>query len=118
MYHIKRSDFQMYLKLKNVERTFNVEAPTERSAKGADTNFWVISFSVKEPLTTEEIEEYFTPDNTIEMAFVTPLPNGTEYEYVASGYVNRVFNLIKHLENGECVVEMQLSKNASENATI
>ena len=103
----------MYLKLKNVERTFEVDAPTERTANGADKSFWVISFNVKEQLTTDEIENFFSPEHTAEMAFVTPLPNGTVYEFVASGYVNRVFNLIKHLPNGECTIELQFSKNAS-----
>lgn len=106
----------MYLKLKNVDRLFNVEAPTERSAKGAENgvekNFWVISFNVKEHLTTEQIEEYFTPENTAEMTFVTPLPNDTEYEYVANGYVNKVFNTIRHSPDGNCTIEFQLSKNA------
>lgn len=102
----------MYLKLKNVDRKFNVDAPTERTVKGAEKNLWVISLSVKEQLTTEEIEAYFTPDNTAEMTFITPLPNGTEHKYVASGYVDKVFNLIKHLDNGECVVELQLTKGA------
>jgi hypothetical protein len=100
----------MYLKLKNVERTFNVDAPTERTVKGGKKNFWVISINVNEHLTTEELEGYFTPENTEEMTFVTPLPNGTEYEYKATGYVNRVFNLIKHSANGGCVVELQFSK--------
>ena len=107
----------MYLKLKNVDRTFDVDAPTERTAKGGTDNYWVISVSVKEQLTTEEVEEYFVPENTAEMTFVTPLPNGTEYEYVASGYVNRVFNLIKHLSDGGCVIELQLSKNAASKET-
>lgn len=107
----------MFLRLKNVERTFDVDAPTERTVKGADTSFWVISFNVNEQLTTDEVEEYFSPEHTNEMAFVTPFPNGTEYEYVAKGYVNRVFNLIKHLSNGSCVIELQFSKNASENTT-
>ena len=102
----------MYLKLKNVERTFNVDSPTERTAKGGENNFWVISFNVKEQLTTDEIEQYFVPDNTAEMVFVTPLPNGTEYEYTVNGYVNKVFNAIRHLDNCECVVEFQLSKDA------
>ena len=102
----------MYLKLKNVERTFNVDSPTERMAKGGENNFWVISFNVNEQLTTEEVEEYFIPDNTAEMTFVTPFPNGTEYEYVVNGYVNKVFNTIKHLSDGECIVEFQFSKNA------
>ena len=108
----------MYLKLKNVERTFQVDAPTERTVKGAEKDFWLITFNVKEQLTTEEVEEYFVPDHTEEMTFVTPLPNGTEYEYVARDYVNKVFNLIKHLENGGCVVELQLSKNATTNETV
>lgn len=107
----------MFLKLKNVGRIFNVDAPTERTVKGAEKSFWVISFNVNEQLTTEEVEGYFTPEHTEEMAFVTPLPNGTEYEYVANGYVNRVFNLIKHLPNGGCVIELQFSKNASESET-
>ena len=102
----------MYLKLKNVERTFNVDAPTERTVQGAEKYFWVISFNVKEHLSTEEVEEYFVPDNVAEMTFVTPLPNGTEYEYVASGYVNKVFNLIKHTEDGGCKVEFQFSKES------
>ena len=105
----------MYLKLKNVDKTFNVDAPTERTAKGAEKSFWVITFSVNEQLTTEQVEEYFTPENTAEMIFVTPLPNGTECEYVATGYVNKIFNLIKHLENGGCVIEFQFSKNTTEN---
>ena len=100
----------MYLKLKDIERTFNVDAPTERTVKGAEKNIWVISFNVNEHLTTEEIDEYFTPEHTEEMVFVTPLPNGTEYETVATGYVNRVFNLIKHSENGGCVIDLQFSK--------
>ena len=103
----------MYLKLKNVERTFNADAPTERTAKGGENNFWVLSFNVNEQLTTEEVEEYFVPDNTEEMTFVTPLPNGTEYEYIVSGYTSKLFNTIKHLANGECVVEFQFSKSAS-----
>lgn len=103
----------MYLKLKNVDRTFNVEAPTERTLKGGENNFWVISFNVKEHLTTEQIEEYFTPDNTTEMIFVTPFPNGTEFEYKASGYVNKVFSTIRHSDDGNCTIEFQLSKNAS-----
>ena len=108
----------MYLKLKNVKRTFNVDAPTERTVKGAKESFWLITLSVKEQLTAEEVDEYFTPENTAEMTFVTPFPNGTELEYVARGYVNRVFNLIKHLQTGECVVELQFSKNAAESETV
>lgn len=102
----------MYLKLKNVEKTFNADAPTERSAKGGEKNYWVISFTVNEQLSTEEIEKYFIPENTTEMTFVTPLPNGSEYEFVVSGYVNKVFNMIKHLNDGTCVVELQFSKDA------
>lgn len=102
----------MYLKLKNVERTFKANAPTERSAKGGESNFWVISFNVNERLSTEEIEEYFTPENTAEMTFVASLPNGTEYGYVVNGYVNRVFNIIKHSDDGGCVTEFQFSKEA------
>ena len=108
----------MYLKLKNVERTFNVDAPTERTVKGAEKHFWLISFSVKEHLTTNEVEEYFAPEHTEEMTFVTPLPNGTEYEYVTSGYVNRIFNLIKHSEDGGCTVELQFTKNAAETEAV
>ena len=103
----------MYLKLKNIERTFNVDAPTERTVKGGENNFWMISFCVNEQLTTEEVEEYFVPENVAEMVFVTPLPNGTEYEYTVNGYVERVFNSINHSENGECVVDFQFSKKAS-----
>ena len=107
----------MYLKLKNVDRKFETEAPMERIARGAENgkekNVWIISFNIKEHLTTDEIETYFTPENIVEMAFVTPLPNGTEYSYVTTGYVNKVFNIIRHSENGECVVEFQFSKNAN-----
>lgn len=100
----------MYLKLKNVERRFEVTAPTERSTSGAEKKFWVITFNINERLTTEEIEEYFTPDNTAEMTFVTVLPNETEYEYVVSGYANKVFSLIKHSADGGCSIELQFSK--------
>lgn len=100
----------MYLKLKNVERTFNVDAPTERTVKGVEKSFWVISFNVKEHLTTGEIDNYFTPEHTEEMVFVTPFPNGTELETVVNGYVNRTFNLIKHSEDGGCVIDLQFSK--------
>ena len=103
----------MYLKLKNTERTFEVEAPIERTVKGAETVFWVITLKVKELLTTEEIDELFCAENTEEMTFVTPLPNGTEYEYVVSGYTKKVFSIIKH-ENNEC--ELQFSKEAAANA--
>lgn len=104
----------MYLKLKNVERSFRVDAPTERTAKGAEKSFWVISFKVNEQLSTEEIEQYFSQENVETMTFVTPLPNGTEYEYEVNGYVSRVFNLIRHSQNGECAVELQFSKEASD----
>lgn len=100
----------MYLKLKNTERIFDVSAPTERSAKGAEKQFWVLAFSVNERLTTEEIEEYFIPDNTESMTFATPLPNGTEYEYSVNGYTTRMSNYIRHSDDGGCVVEMQFSK--------
>lgn len=107
----------MYLKLKNVDRTFETEAPMERIARGVEVgkekNVWIISFNIKEQLTTEEVETYFTPETTSEMAFVTPFPNGTEHSYVTTGYVNKVFNIIRHSENGECVVEFQFSKNAN-----
>ena len=103
----------MYLKLKNVERRFEVTAPTERSASGADKNFWVITFNVNERLTTEDIEWYFTPENTAEMTFVTLLPNKTEYEYVVSGYTKRVFSLIKNATDGSCIIEMQFSKEVA-----
>ena len=102
----------MYLKLKNVDRTFKVDSPTERMVKGGENNFWVISFNVKEHLTTEGIEEYFVPENTTEMVFVTPFPNGTEYEYVVNGYEDRVFNSINHSESGNCEVSFQFSKKA------
>jgi hypothetical protein len=107
----------MYLKLKNVSRTFEVTAPTERTLKGAENgverNFWVLSFSINEKLTTEEIEDYFTPETTERMIFVTPLPNGTESEYVTNNYVKKVFNTIKLSLNGECTVDFQFSKHAS-----
>lgn len=103
----------MILKLKNVERTFKVSAPTERTAKGAEKNYWVISFNVNEHLTTEEIEEYFTAENVSEMVFVTTLPNDTEYEYSVNGYTARVFNAIRHAADGSCVVELQFSKEAA-----
>lgn len=104
----------MYLKLKNIERTFDVTAPTERSAKGADRNYWVISFGVNEQLNTEEVEAFFKPENTAEMVFVTPYPNGTEYEYTACGYTKKIFSAIKHTADGGCVVELQFSKEAAE----
>ncbi len=100
----------MYLKLKNVDRKFDVTAPTERSASGADKKYWVITFNITERLTTEEIEEYFMPENTAEMTFVTVFPNDIEYEYAVLGYVNKVFSLIKHASDGTCSVEMQFSK--------
>lgn len=97
----------MYLKLKNTERTFDVTAPTERTANGADQAYWVLTFKVKGLLTTEEIDELFCPENTAEMVFVTPLPNNTEYEYKVSGYINKIFSIIRH-ESSEC--ELQFSK--------
>lgn len=102
----------MYLKLKNVERTFNVDAPMERSVKGAEKYFWVISFNVKEHLTTEEVEKYFTPENTAEITFVTPLPNGTDYEYTVTGYTTKTFGIIKHSADGSCAIDLQFSKEA------
>jgi hypothetical protein len=104
----------MYLKLKNVDRTFKVTSPTERMVKGGENNFWVISFNVNEHLATEEVEEYFVPENTSEMVFVTPLPNGTEYEYKVNDYAERVFNAINHSDDGNCVVDFQLSKKAAQ----
>ncbi|MBQ5851657.1 MAG: hypothetical protein IIW54_12735 [Lachnospiraceae bacterium] len=109
----------MYLRLKNCDRTFKIDvAPTERTLRGADKDYWVISLSIKEHLTTDEVEEHFKPENATEMTFITPLPNGTNYEYTVTGYTNRIFNLIKHSEDGGCVVDLQFSKETFESISV
>lgn len=102
----------MKLKLKNIEREFSVSAPTERFVKGASKDHWLVTFSVQERLSTEEVESYFTAANTEEMVFSSPLPNGTEYEFVIKGYTDLAFSVIRNAEDGSGVVDLQFTKGS------
>lgn len=108
----------MKLKLKNVEREFEATAPTERGVSGTDgqgnvKKYWIAAFSVKEALSTDEVEEYFAGDNLTELTFTTELVNGTEHSFILSGYEERIFSPIRYAEDGSCTVEIQLKKEAA-----
>ena len=101
----------MILKLKNLDRTFNVSAPSEKTMSGAENKrFWVVSFKVLEHLTSDEVETFFTPENVSEMICTTPLPNGTVYSYSINGYTNKILGAIRHADDGSCVVDLQFAK--------
>lgn len=101
----------MKLKLKEKEFTVSVP-PSERIMSGTEKTFWVLTFTLSVALTSDEVEELFTPENTEELTFSTILPSGAEYEYTISGYTNKSFCAIRRTEEGGCTVEIQLSKEA------
>lgn len=104
----------MQLKLKNDERKFTVATPpTERITNGGEKAFWLISFTLSDALSSDEADRLFAPENTEELTFSAPLPNGEEYEYTVKGYTNRAFCAIRYASDGGCTVEIQLSKEAN-----